>query len=231
MPAGGVARGGQGIGGGGGGAEGAEDRVGAPGGAALAGQGSRVLHELKVISCNSTRYKPSWQKRAVDVRALKLPTEYLGKARTADRRQGVQPGEVGRVESKLVGMGTVRGIVSGNFGEMSEDTHFLVAAMANSRVRVAGPSRGRRGRMRGEEAERSIAVSSIRRRLGVMAVRCQSSSLLGRLETLGPGGAAAAGRRWQATEIQRRWQQEDQASALARREGFRALRTGYGKED
>ena len=167
----------------------------------------------------------------MDVRALKLPTEYLGKARAADRRQGVQPGEVGRVESKLVGMGTVRGIVSGNFGEMSEDTHFLVAAMANSRVRVAGPSRGRRGRMRGEEAERSIAVSSIRRRLGVMAVRCQSSSLLGRLETLGPGGAAAAGRRWQATEIQRRWQQEDQASALARREGFRALRTGYGKED
>ena len=92
MPAGGVARGGQGIGGGGGGAEGAEDRVGAPGGAALAGQGSRVLHELKVISCNSTRYKPSWQKRAVDVRALKLPTEYLGKARTADRRQGVRLG-------------------------------------------------------------------------------------------------------------------------------------------
>ena len=103
--------------------------------------------------------------------------------------------------------------------------------MANSRVRVVGPSQGRRGRMRGEEAKRSIAVSSIRRRLGVMTVRCQSSSLLGRLETLGPGGAAAAGRRWKATEIQRRWQQEDQASALARREGFRALRKGYGKED
>ena len=152
MPAGGVARGGLGVGGGGGGAEGAEERVGGPGGAALAGQGSRVLHELKVISCNSTRYKPSWKKRAVDVRALKLPDEYLEKARAADRRQGVQPGEVGRVEAKLVGMGTVRGLVSGNFGEMSEDTHLLVAAMANSRVRVAGPTRGRRGRMRGEEA-------------------------------------------------------------------------------
>ena len=59
---------------------------------------------------------------------------------------------------------------------------------------------GRRGRMRGEEPERSIAVSAIRRRLGVMAVRCQSSSLLERLETLGPGGAAAAGRRWQASD-------------------------------
>ena len=231
MPAGGVARGGLGVGGGGGGAEGAEERVGGPGGAALAGQGSRVLHELKVISCNSTRYKPSWKKRAVDVRALKLPDEYLEKARAADRRQGVQPGEVGRVEAKLVGMGTVRGLVSGNFGEMSEDTHLLVAAMANSRVRVAGPTRGRRGRMRGEEAERSIAVSAIRRRLGVMAVRCQSSSLLGRLETLGPGGAAAAGRRWHASELQRRWQQEDQANALARRQGFRALRTGFGKDD
>ena len=193
----------------GGGAEGAKERVGWPGGAALAGQGSRVLHKLKVISCNSTRYNPSWKKRAVDVRALKLPDEYLEKARAADCRQGVQQGEVGRVEAKLVGMGTVRGLVSGNFGEMSEDTHLLVAAMANSRVRVAGPTRGRRGRMRGEEAERSIAVSAIRRRLGVMAVGCQSSTLLGRLETLGPGGAASAGRRWQASELQRRWQQED----------------------
>ena len=57
-------------------------------------------------------------------------------------RQGVQEGEVGRVEAKLVGMGEVRGIVSGNYGEMLEDTHILVAAMANSRVRVAGPTWG-----------------------------------------------------------------------------------------
>ena len=72
------------------------------------------------------------------MRALKLPDEYLEKARAADRRQGVQQGEVGRVEAKLVGMGTVRWLVSGNFGEMSEDTHLLVAAMANSHVQVAG---------------------------------------------------------------------------------------------
>ena len=83
-------------------------------------------------------------------------------------------------------------MVSGNFGEMSEDTHLLMAAMANSRMRVAGPICGRRGWMQGEEAERSNAVSAIQRRLGVMAFRCQSSSLLNRLETLSPGGAAAA---------------------------------------
>ena len=231
MPAVGLARGGAGIGGGGGRAEGAGERVGAPGAAALAGQASRVLHELKVISCNSTRYKPTWKERAVDVRARMLPLDYLKKARAADRRSGAAEGEVGRVEAKLVGMGEVRGLVVGNFGEVSTDTHNLVAAMANSRVRVAGPSRGRRGRMRGEEAERAMAVTAIRRRLGVMAVRCQASSLLGRLETLGPGGAAAAGRRWQAAELQRRWRQEEQAHCMAARQAYSALRTGFAKKD
>ena len=169
--------------------------------------------------------------RAVDSRAKKLPAEYLEKARAADRRSGTPEGEVGRVEAKLVGMGEVRGLVAGNFGEVSTDTHTLVADMANSRVRVAGPSRGRRGRMRGEEAERAIAVTAIRRRLGVMAVRCQASSLLGRLETLGPGGAAAAGRRWQAAEFQRRWRQEEQAHTLAARQAYSMLRSGFAKTD
>ena len=47
--------------------------------------------------------------------------------------------------------------------------------------------------MRTEEGERSLAISSLRRRLGVLAVKCQTHSLLGRLETLGPGATAAAG--------------------------------------
>ena len=85
--------------------------------------------------------------------------------------------------------------------------------------------------MQGEEAERSIVVSAIWRRFGVMAVRCQSSSLLGRLENLGPGAKAAAGRRGQAAKVQRRWQQEDQANSLAGRQCYWALRTGLGKDD
>ena len=74
-------------------------------------------------------------------------------------------------------------------------------------------------------------MTAIRRRLGVMAVRCQASSLLGRLDTLGPGGAAAAGRRWQAAEVQRRWGQEQQANALANRQAHSILRTGFAKTD
>ena len=79
-----------------------------PGGIGLAGQSSAVLHELKVISSSRTRYKPSWEKRAVDVRSDQLNGEYLAKARAADRRQGVREGEVGRVEAKLVSLGPAR---------------------------------------------------------------------------------------------------------------------------
>ncbi len=82
-----------------------------------------VLHEVKVISCNKTRYKPSSQKRAVDSRADLLPQEYLRKARAADQAYNDTPaGVMGPVERKLVELGEVRGIVSGSFGEVSR-TH------------------------------------------------------------------------------------------------------------
>ena len=62
------------------------------------------------------------------------------------------------MEEKLVSLGKIEGIVAGQFGEDSEATHRLVAALATSRVRVAGPTRGRRGLVR--TAERSVAVAS-----------------------------------------------------------------------
>ena len=50
------------------------------------------------------------------------------------------------------------------------------------------PSEDGRGNLRavGEDTEQAIAVTSIRRRLGVMAVGCQLNSLLSRLDILGP---------------------------------------------
>ena len=69
--------------------------------------------------------------------------------------------------------------------------------------------------MRTEEGERSMAISGLGRRLGVQTVRCQTLLLLGRLEVLGPGAAAAAGRRWQAAEMERCWRNEEQAHSLA----------------
>ena len=162
-----------------------------------------VLHEIKIISCSRTRYKPNWTKRSVEVCASSLQEEYLRKARTADRLHGgAQEGGIGRVENKLISLGPVQGIVCGNFGEVSESTHHLVAAMATSRVRVAGPSRGKRGFIRGEDSERALVISNIRRKLGVATVRAQASSLLGRLEVLGTGSRAAAGRWKEMLELE-----------------------------
>ena len=119
--------------------------------------------------------------------------EYIMKARTVDRKHNTTlVDQVERVQSKLVELGEVQGIVCGIFWEVSQALHNLVAALATSWVRVAGPSLGRRGILRSEQAERLVAVSSIRRRLGVAAVKGEAFRLLGRLETLGPGTAAAA---------------------------------------
>ena len=110
-------------------------------------------------------------------------------------------------------------------------THYLLDDMAKSHVRVAGPSTGRRGLLRSEAAEMALAISGLRRRVGVMAVRCQASSLLGRLEGLGPGGAAARGRRDQAQEVERICRREEQAHSLATRQGRRALQSGFAVRD
>ena len=195
----------------------------------LAGQASSVLHEVKVISSSRTRYNPAWRKRAVDVRADQLQGEYVAKARAADRRQDAPEAGVGRVEQKLLSLGPIQGIVAGQFGEVSEATHSLLDTLATSRVRMAGPCVGRRGLLRSEEGERAVAIATLRRRLGVMTVKCQASSLLGRLETLGPGGAAAAGRRGQAAAVKARWRRESRAFQLAVRGIWRALRSGFAK--
>ena len=54
----------------------------------------------------------------------------------------------------------------------------------------------------------------------MMAVKCQASSLLGRLETLDPGGTAALRRRQQAAELERTWQAESRAQLHADIDGF-----------
>ena len=50
----------------------------------------------------------------------------------------------------------------------------MVAALATCRVRVAGVTRGKKGIMRTEEGERSLAIAGLRRRLGVLTVKCHS---------------------------------------------------------
>ena len=75
------------------------------------------------------------------------------------------------------------------------------------------------------------AISILRCRLVVVIMRAQCLSLHGRLDGQVPDTTAAAGRRRQAAEQDRRWRQEEQAHASARRFGHTAWRTGFARTE
>ena len=115
---------------------------------------------------------------------IRLNNEYIIKARNTDRQYcGTAQGTTGPVETKLATLGEVRGVVVGAFGEGSDDLHSLIHHLAISRVRVAGPQKGRRGQMRTEEAELALTTSFLS--LSVVGVRAKTRLLLGRLEVIG----------------------------------------------
>lgn len=190
------------------------------------------LHELKCISSSVTRYLPQWQgqeaMKAVDKRAGQLHQSYVDKARNTDRKYCRTPeGITGPVENKLASMGAVKGVVLGCFGEASQATHDLIYHLAVSRVRVAGPQRGRRGQFREEQAEVALQTAFLRRTISLCGVKAQSFSLLGRLEGLGSGGSAAARRRTYALHLERQWgTRSRRAHALSVRQGRNILRSG-----
>ena len=178
------------------------------------------LHEVKMISSSKTRYTPHRQgqeaARAVDVRAGQLTHEYILKARTTDTKVcGTPRGTTGPVETKMISLGPVNGIVVGAFGESSESLQELISLLAISRVRMAGPQLGKRGQLRTEKAEIALNTAFLRRSLSVCGVKGQAWSLLSRLEILGPNTAAAANRRNTALQLERRWSQLRRAHALS----------------
>ena len=130
------------------------------------------------------------------------------------------------MERKLASMGEVEGLVVGAFGEVSAATHALITHMATSRVQVARPQLGRRGQLRTEKAEIAITTASLRRTFSICAVKGQAFSLLGRLEGLGAGAAAALGRRSQAAQLEQLWSRQRQAHALCVKQGRDLLRRG-----
>ena len=189
------------------------------------------MHEIKVISSSETRYKlrrgGQEAVRAVDTRAGELQAEYMRKARNTDRAHcGTADGAVGPVETKLVSMGAVRGVVFGAFGECSEPLHELIQHLAESRAQVAEPQRARSGHMKTEAAEIASNVSFLRRTFSVAGVKAQTFSLLGRLETLGSGATAAERRREFAVVQERQWSGLRRAHALSVDQGRSILRRG-----
>ena len=62
----------------------------------------------------------------------------------------------------------------------------MIHHLTTSRVRVAGPQKGKRGQVRSEKAELAITTFLLKRTLSVAGVRAQAEFLLNRLEVIGP---------------------------------------------
>ena len=95
------------------------------------------------------------------------------------------------------------GVVAGNFGEVSEATHLLLAHLGTCRVRVAGGVSGRRGVFWAQGP--------------------------GSLPPWPAGCPGSRRRRRNAAEVERRWRQEEQAAALARRYGRSFWHSGFAR--
>ena len=87
----------------------------------------------------------NWTKKTkiLELRADALPTEYLRKAREADRTYcGTLEGDQGPVEARLRSFPPLVKLVVGPNAECSEDLHDLLNSMAESKTKHQCNSRG-----------------------------------------------------------------------------------------
>jgi hypothetical protein len=169
-------------------------------------EGFEVLLELKVIGLASTWYSRGDAARgcAVAARARAIQSEYIGKARTLDRRFSSQDNAAttaaGPVERKLAGYGRVRGLTFGAFGEASKDVHELVGILAKAHASRHWITMG----CRNPEEAVALTARTLFRSWGLMAVRAQACLKLSGLAHVGTGNKAASGRRETAAALHAR---------------------------
>ena len=200
---------------------------GNPGGGNPAAGKVSTLAELKTITFCQSYHFTGANKRGVELRADKLPAEYLKKARDCDQDFcGTIRGTVGPVEAKLRSYPPLLKLVSGPNAEFSGDTHELLQTMADCKAQYQCRSQGL------EESEWRVAsnLSYLRRQLSVCAVRSVADSLFCRLQQagVGPGRGArlAAQRRALAMAQQERGRKERAAHWLQHTRGHRVLQRG-----
>ena len=117
----------------------------------------------------------------------------------------------------------------GAWNEAFPDVHTgLVHTLARARLKqeeMLGGGGGRRARM-SEEAALARLTGQVRRSLSLVAARATARCLLDRLEVLGTGEKAAAGRRHWVEAETRRMEREQRAHAVAMLHGKAVLRRG-----
>ena len=149
-----------------------------------------VKHQIKVLSAGATWYQS--KQKSVDQKAKSLPKMYLDKAQKIDRKYcGVNQNQEGPLEQRLKGFGDLLCLVAGQYGEVSQHFHDLLAKLSKAKASHIGQMEGRHL----SESERGLLLHQMRRRLSVTIIRAQSSCLLSRLGHFSPGAKEAAKRR------------------------------------
>ena len=134
----------------------------------------------------------SQQQKSVDQKAKSLPKMYLDKAQKIDRKYcGYNQNQEGPLEQRLKGFGDLICLVAGQYGEVSQHFHDLLAKLSKAKASHIGQMEGRHL----SDSERGLLLHQMRRRLSVTIIRAQSSCLLSRLGHFSPGAKEAAKRR------------------------------------
>ena len=117
---------------------------------------------------------------------------YLDKAQKIDRKYcGSNQNQEGPLEQRLKGFGDLICLVAGQYGEVSQHFHDLLAKLSKAKASHIGQMEGRQL----SESERDLLLQKMRRRLSVTIIRAQSACLLSRLGHFSPGAKEAAKRR------------------------------------
>ena len=124
-------------------------------------------------------------KRGVERRAAELMGEYQKKADTMDRLLGDEEGN-GRMRRRLNEFGDFLTVVVGKYNELSDDGHFLLDAMAASRVDLVERQTGLHSL--DSETEKGLHQGELRRQLATVNLRAGVGILLSRLLQCGEGG-------------------------------------------
>ena len=148
--------------------------------------------------------------------------EYQEKADTMDRLLGEVEG-VGRMRRRLDEFGQLVSVVCGKYNELSDDGHFLLAAMAASRVEMVE----RRNGLHRLEKEKGSVQGELRRQLATVNLRSGMGMLLSRLLQCGEGGRLQKKQEEWMLREEERMARDREGQWAARARGHTLLRKGH----
>ena len=185
------------------------------------------LAELK-FTCSKGHYKSGVRqrvfKRAVEHRSVEVESEYQRKADAMDRLLGEEEGR-GRMRRRLDQFGELITIVVGKFNELSDGGHFLLDAMAASRVAYEERSTGLLSK--DKAARKGEVQGELRRQLSTVNLRAGMQLLLNRLHQVGEGARLQSkAHEWTLRE-EERMREEREGQWAARVRGRTLLKKGH----